>query len=137
MFLADENNLKNINEINADIIVIDAPCSGTGRIRRDPHTKWNISPESIKSRAKENFAILSKYAQAVKPGGSIYYMTCSLENEENNDIIEKFLTKNTDFEYAPLKKISGINLKENSSFFTLMPNTLNTDGFFIARIIKR
>lgn len=116
-------NLKNKN----DLIIVDAPCSGLGLIRRKPEIKWNRSLEDIKGLSNIQMNILTNAAKYVKINGIIVYSTCTITNEENEYVIEKFLRENSDFE---------IISTNNKKTLKLYPNIHNTDGFSITRLVK-
>lgn len=121
-----------------DKVIIDAPCSGLGVIRRKPDIKWSKRPEDItalKSEQKEILEVCSKY---VKPEGFLIYSTCSIEPEENEKNVDEFLAKNDSFIYDDLRpylpeKLHD-SLKQSYGYITLYPNIHGTDGFFIARL---
>ncbi len=77
--------------IKFDRVLVDAPCSGTGTLGRNPEIKWRIRPENFQRFHQRQVRILSRAAEAVLPGGKIVYATCSLEREENEDVIERVL----------------------------------------------
>ncbi|MGQ0614318.1 MAG: RsmB/NOP family class I SAM-dependent RNA methyltransferase [Planctomycetaceae bacterium] len=101
-----------------DAVLVDAPCSGTGTLRRNPFLKSNLSPEDIARHAAEQLAILRQWAPFAKPGGLLAYVTCSLLREENEAVVEAFLR---DGGYAPAAPSR-----------VLLPHLHGTDGFFIA-----
>src|SRR5213075_1833465 len=76
----------------ADLVLIDAPCTGTGAWRRNPDAKWRVRPGELAERIKAQAAILERAAPLVKPGGRIAYVTCSLLAEENTDQVKDFLS---------------------------------------------
>ena len=122
-----------------DYCIIDAPCSGLGIIRRKPEIKWNRSKEDIESLTEIQWNILNNAKKYLKPGGTMIYSTCTIMKEENNYMINKFLSKNIDFELVdfsdkiPLdKSVEDIN----QGFIQLFPHIHNTDGFFIAKLKK-
>jgi len=121
---------------NYDLVFIDAPCSGTGRLRRNPELKWTISAHSIAEHAKENVSLMLTYADYVKKGGVLYYVTCSLENEENNAVIENFLSQRSDFTAGIFLPHNDIHITSNQHYVTLNPADFGTDVFFIA-VLKR
>lgn len=123
-----------------DKVIIDAPCSGLGVIRRKPDIKWSKEPEDIPALKAEQVKILETCSKYVKPGGFLIYSTCSIEPEENEKIIDKFLVKNQHFTYDDLRPYLPEKLYEsvNKPYgnITLYPNIHGTDGFFIARLKK-
>ncbi|WP_036728931.1 16S rRNA (cytosine(967)-C(5))-methyltransferase RsmB [Peptoniphilus mikwangii] len=108
-----------------DNVIVDAPCSGLGLYRRKPEIKWNRKPEDIEKLTKIQMNIINNASKYVKIGGIITYSTCTITREENEDIINKFLDENKNFE---IEKI------ENSDILKIYTNTHNMDGFSIAKI---
>lgn len=123
-----------------DKVLVDAPCSGSGVIRRKPDIKWAKTPDDIKGLNLEQQKILNACAKYVKPNGILVYSTCSIEPEENQKIVEAFLNENKDFVYDDLRpylpeKLAG-EVKKPFGSFQLYPNLHKTDGFFISRLKK-
>src|SRR6201985_595396 len=82
---------------SADLVVIDAPCTGTGTWRRNPDAKWRMRPGALEVRLKDQITVLDRAAALVKPGGRIAYITCSVLPHENNEQIGRFLTRHPEF----------------------------------------
>lgn len=120
----------------ADGVLVDAPCSGTGIIRRKPDIKWKRQEKDLLELTKQQKEILDTSARYVKNQGCLVYSTCSLETEENESVIKAFLEENDDFiiedisPYIPFKLRNGVN----EGFFRTFPHIHGTDGFFIARL---
>lgn len=129
---------------NMDIVLVDAPCTGTGTWRRHPDAKWRLSDKTLEERLEEQKQVLSEASVHVKPGGKLVYVTCSLLPAENQDQINSFLAENADFSPLPYKdQLAETALKQelnsangDQTFLTLTPATHGTDGFFIA-ILKK
>jgi 16S rRNA (cytosine967-C5)-methyltransferase len=128
-----------------DVVLVDAPCSGSGTIRRNPDMKWRIKEADIAKYTKLQLEILTEYAAMVKMNGSLVYATCSLFKDENEDIIDQFLQAKPNFSIANLapilksndiKSIEGVSDFENLKYLHLYPNLHNTDGFF-GCVLKR
>ncbi|NNC36749.1 MAG: RsmB/NOP family class I SAM-dependent RNA methyltransferase [Acidimicrobiales bacterium] len=123
-----------------DRVLIDAPCTGAGTWRRKPDAKWRLSPETLEIRMNEQRAVLSQAKDFVKPGGLLFYVTCSMLAEENEGQIYPFLDENPDFELLSAgetweEKIGTDKAKpwsEDGCTLTLTPASTNTDGFFFA-----
>lgn len=115
-----------------DIVLVDAPCTGSGTWRRNPDTRWSYIGPSMEELVEIQAEILEKAMRAVKPGGKLVYATCSLFTEENEAQIEKFLQNNTDFELIPLDE----NLNIGAPYMRLTPHRHGTDAFFTA-ILQR
>ncbi|MBM4178112.1 MAG: RsmB/NOP family class I SAM-dependent RNA methyltransferase [Ignavibacteria bacterium] len=124
----------------ADVVLVDAPCSGLGTVRRLPTVKWRITPETLARHARKQLQVLEQYADIVSPGGVLVYATCSIMPEENERVVEQFLSTHTEFAPDPLAPcfdrhgitIPGI-LEEQESL-QVDPYHHNTDGLFMARM---
>lgn len=117
-----------------DRVLVDAPCSGLGTLRRNPDLKWRQSPQSIEELKRKQAAILSAAANLVKPGGRLVYATCSFLQEENQEMIEAFLASHSRFTLlnaAELLAQQKIPL-DTGVFLELAPRLHRTDGFFAA-----
>lgn len=124
--------ITNIPEPAYDGVLVDAPCSGSGTWRRQPHLKWYVKPESIASFAKTQLEILTAHATRVKPGGLLIYATCSLSHVENQDVVAAFLQAHADFNPLPAADTHGGTFDGFGT--TLLPGTRNTDGFYAATL---
>ncbi|HEX7632310.1 MAG TPA: RsmB/NOP family class I SAM-dependent RNA methyltransferase, partial [Lacunisphaera sp.] len=118
-----------------DGILVDAPCSGSGTWRRQPHLKWYVKPETIAAFAKTQREILAANAPRVKSGGLLIYATCSLSHHENQDVAAAFL--NAHPEFTPEKPAQNHGGAFDGFGTTLLPGTLNTDGFYVAVLRKK
>lgn len=122
-----------------DRVLVDAPCTGLGTLRRNPDLKWRQTEQSVVELVAKQTAILASAARLVKPGGRLVYATCSLLREENEDIVDAFLAKHPQFEVVPVRDVlarSGIALDDQDRFLKLNPATHNTDGFFAAVLTR-
>ncbi len=118
-----------------DLILIDAPCSGIGTIRRNPGMKWSVTEETVREISEKQKYIFNSVAGLIKPGGRIAYATCTLMEDENEAVVELFLEKQDDFNIVdPSSLVEKWNLTEACSghFIKLMPHVHGTDGFFCA-----
>jgi len=123
-----------------DCVFIDAPCSGMGVFRRNPDSKWRLTPDDVKELAAKQKEILSEYSRLVKPGGRLVYATCTISKEENKDNVRDFLNENKDFYLVPVSEIPGFGFNKlisEDGFFRSMPHIHNTDGFFGAVMIRK
>ena len=124
-----------------DRVLIDAPCSGLGVLRRHPDGRWTKTEESIVERARLQRKILENCAKLVKPGGVLVYATCTTEPEENEDIIRWFLERHgTEFmldDPRPCLPSNAAKLAGSDLFFRTFPAEPAMDGFFAARVIRR
>ncbi len=122
----------------ADRVLVDAPCSGLGTLRRNPDLKWRQSEASVAELALKQAAILDSAAKMVRPGGRVVYATCSLLTAENDAIIEAFLASHPDFTLTPASEVlakHGIEMTGDT--LRLLPHLHNTDGFFAAVLDKK
>ena len=130
----------------ADLVVIDAPCTGTGTWRRNPDSKWRMRPGALEVRIKDQIAVLDRAAALAKPGGRIAYITCSVLPQENGEQLGRFLVRHPEFEIvAPAQ--TALALGEKAADFTaatlhsaegllMTPRRTGTDGFFVS-ILRR
>jgi 16S rRNA (cytosine967-C5)-methyltransferase len=118
----------------ADRVLVDAPCSGLGTLRRNPDLKWRQTPVAIAEMVARQQAILDAAAKLVRPGGRLVYATCSLLGEENDDIVDAFLVAHSEF--APLSAEEILSRQGISpgtgERLRLLPSVHGTDGFFAA-----
>ena len=124
-----------------DRVLVDAPCSGLGTLRRNPDLKWRQTPQTVAAQAQQQQAILTSAARLLKPGGRLVYATCSLLPEENEAVAEAFSETQANFEtIAVADVLAGMHI-ENASLLTagktaqwlrLWPHRHATDGFFAA-----
>jgi 16S rRNA (cytosine967-C5)-methyltransferase len=131
--LLKERMLPENFHAKADVVLIDAPCSGSGTIRRNPGLKWRLSESLISHYAGMQREILAFNAPFVKHGGTLVYVTCSLFKEENEEIIENFLSAHPEFALTSLKEDAlRFGVATENAFAKLLPHKLNSDGFFVA-----
>ncbi len=133
--LGDAGKLTGI----ADKVVVDAPCSGSGTIRRNPDKKFRLDRETVDRHANYQLKLLRQYAELVRPGGVLVYSTCSIFAEENADVVEAFVGGDERFALGSvseyLKSGSYSDLIENG-YLATYPHRHNIDGFFAA-VMKR
>ncbi len=121
-----------------DRVLVDAPCSGLGTLRRNPDLKWRQSEDSVAELTTKQAAILDAAAKLVRPGGRVVYATCSLLTAENDAVVEGFLARHPEFTLTPASAVlakQGIAL--DGDFLRLLPHRHNTDGFFAAILDKK
>ena len=122
-----------------DRVLIDAPCTGLGTLRRNPDLKWRQSPAALGELARKQAAILAAAARLVKRGGRLVYATCSVLGEENERVVQQFLAACPQFrlEHAgEILRAQGIAL-DMDEYFRVCPHTHRTDGFFAAALTHR
>ncbi len=126
-----------------DRVLVDAPCSGLGTLRRNPDLKWRQSPESVKELEQKQAAILRSAARLVKPGGRLVYATCSVLPEENEAIAQAFGAEHSDFVLLDAGELlEGLKVERAAAlaaggesgqrYLRLWPHRHGTDGFFAA-----
>ena len=121
-----------------DRVLIDAPCSGLGTLRRNPDLKWRQSPQSIEELKTKQAAILTAAADLLKPGGRLVYATCSFLPEENQQVVQDFLNTHPQFNLlncAELLSQQKIPL-DTGEFLRLFPKQHQTDSFFAAALVR-
>ncbi len=131
-------------EGRCDLVVVDAPCTGSGTWRRNPDAKWRTRPGALEQRIAEQDEVLGEAVRYVKPGGRLLYVTCSVLREENEDRIAGFLASRPEFSSVPAAEmIERAGLPQLASFASpfgfglrLSPLTSATDGFFIAMLAR-
>ena len=122
-----------------DRVLVDAPCSGLGTLRRNPDVKWRQQPGAIAEMQEKQASILDAASRLVKNGGRLVYATCSLLDEENDVIVEGFLANHADFELVPMSQVLAeqkIPL-EMTDYLKLLPHKHQTDGFFAAVLQRK
>ena len=140
VLIAHENDAK-IKRLagKIDRVLVDAPCSGLGTLRRNPDVKWRVRPESITELTVKQLSILNGAARLVKAGGRLVYATCSILDEENEGIVTQFLAANDAFSLVPMKEVmeeQRIPL-EMGDYLKLSPHRHQTDGFFAAVLERK
>ncbi|QNQ80270.1 16S rRNA (cytosine(967)-C(5))-methyltransferase RsmB [Lactobacillus sp. PV034] len=114
-------------------ILVDAPCSGLGLIRRKPEIRYGKSLKDIQSLSKIQRAILTQLAPLLAPEGELVYSTCTITKEEDEDVVGDFLKHHPEFELVPIQ----VGNLPKQDFVKILPDEFNSDGFFIAKFKKR
>jgi 16S rRNA (cytosine967-C5)-methyltransferase len=121
-------------------VLVDAPCSGLGTLRRNPDLKLRQTPQTVAELRVKQAAILDAAATLPKPGGRLVYATCSLLREENEDIVAAFLERHRQYTLRPAAEImrrQKIAVEPASDFFELWPAQHGTDAFFAAVLERK
>ncbi|MFL9828143.1 RsmB/NOP family class I SAM-dependent RNA methyltransferase [Rhodoplanes sp. SY1] len=128
----------------ADLVVVDAPCTGTGTWRRNPDAKWRMRPGSLSERLAQQRTVLDRAAGLVRPGGRIVYVTCSLLADENTDQIQAFLARHPGFALVPAQETVAVLGDKAPAFLDsvltvpegllMTPRRTGTDGFFVSML---
>src|SRR5436190_14478884 len=132
---------------SADLVVIDAPCTGTGTWRRNPDAKWRMRPGALEVRLKDQHQVLDRAAALTKPGGRIAYVTCSVLPPENGDQIRAFVARHPEFTVVPpaatvtvlgdkADEFAGAVLQSPEGLL-MTPRRTGTDGFFVSMVRRQ
>jgi len=122
-----------------DRVLVDAPCSGLGTLRRNPEARWRLHPAEVAAFPARQLALLISYAPLTAIGGRLIYATCTVDRRENEGVVERFLAERDDFVPVPVKEIWGRERAEklgDGSTLHLFPHRHDTDGFFAA-VLRR
>ena len=125
-----------------DRVLVDAPCSGLGTLRRNPDLKWRQSPQAVQEMAAKQLAILRSAARLLKPGGRLVYATCSILRDENEAIAQAFGAQEAGFKVLPAAdalaplKLADPQALCSGDFLRLWPHVHATDGFFAAAWVR-
>ena len=132
---------------SADLVLIDAPCTGTGTWRRNPDAKWRMRPGALEVRLKDQIKVLDRAAALLKPGGRIAYITCSVLPPENGEQVRAFVARHPSFSVMPPSQtVRGLGDKaEDFAAATLQspegllmtPRRTGTDGFFVSILTRK
>jgi 16S rRNA (cytosine967-C5)-methyltransferase len=131
---------------SADLVLIDAPCTGTGTWRRNPDAKWRMRPGALEVRLKDQAEVLDRASHLVKPGGRIAYITCSVLPPENGEQVRGFLARHPGFSIVPPEQTAGALWDKAEAFaaaalpspegWLMTPRRTATDGFFVSVLKK-
>jgi len=122
-----------------DRVLVDAPCSGLGTIRRDPDIRWRRREDELPGLARDQLALLLRAADVVRPGGTLVYATCSSEPEENDGVIAAFVNERSDFRCRDLRDEppgSAASLIDARGFFRSAPEPDGLEAFFAAVLVR-
>ncbi|QSQ28117.1 RsmB/NOP family class I SAM-dependent RNA methyltransferase [Pyxidicoccus parkwayensis] len=125
---------------DADVLLIDAPCSGTGSLAREPDQKWKLTAAKVTEFQATQSALLEEVAAQTKPGALIVYATCSVMPEEDEAVVEAFLAKHPDFTLEPVGDVLGAEraaLAAQGPYLKALPPRVPGGGFFAARLRKQ
>ncbi len=141
----DSDTLGDISA-SADLVLIDAPCTGTGTWRRNPDAKWRMRPGALEVRLKDQVTVLDRAAALVKPGGRIAYITCSVLPPENGEQVRSFVTRHPEFAAVPPAQTITVLWEKAEEFaaatlqspegLLMTPRRTGTDGFFVSVLKK-
>lgn len=141
---ADARELPARFKGQADYILVDAPCTGLGVLRRKPEIRWRKGGEKVAELARLNGEILDAMAECLKPGGVLVYSTCTVSAAENQEVVAAFCRRHPEFCLDDLSPFLGEDLLQSltygqpgSGMVQILPGEEDMDGFFIARLRKR
>ncbi len=121
-----------------DRVLVDAPCSGLGTLRRNPDLKWRQTPEAVIELQQKQGSILAAAATLLRPGGRLVYATCSLLDEENDQVVDAFLATHPDFQLIPVsEELERLGWLGQSERLQLLPHRDGTDGFYGALLERK
>ncbi|HHY77373.1 MAG TPA: 16S rRNA (cytosine(967)-C(5))-methyltransferase RsmB [Clostridiales bacterium] len=138
--LFDARNVDEYYIGKADGVLVDAPCSGLGLLRRKPDLRWKKKPDDLSELRNLQYSILEISSHYLKKGGALVYSTCTLNSKENIDVINRFIENNKDFYLDNIENLIPENLyapNAKEGYIELYPNIHKTDGFFIAKMIRK
>src|SRR6185312_6103665 len=129
-----------------DLVLIDAPCTGTGAWRRNPDAKWRVRPGSLEQRRKEQVEVFERAVPLLKPGGRIAYVTCSVLDDENGAQVRGFIPRHPEFAVVPPPQVATRLGTRGDDFLSkalvsdegllMTPRRTGTDGFFVS-VLRR
>jgi 16S rRNA (cytosine967-C5)-methyltransferase len=142
--IRNESDIR-IKRLNGkcDRVLVDAPCSGSGTLRRNPDLKWRFSESELARVNNVQSSVLRAAARLLKPGGRLVYATCSLLARENQQVVEAFLADHSEYELIPAATVlraQSIDVEHAARFapyFVMLPHLHGTDGFFAAIFERR
>jgi 16S rRNA (cytosine967-C5)-methyltransferase len=124
-----------------DRVLVDAPCSGTGTLRRNPEIRWRLRASDITELAAKQSRILAHASEVVRPGGILVYSTCSLEREENEAVVVEFMDEHADFDQLSCPGIQihnePVDLSTTTGALRTWPHRHDVDGFFVCALRRR
>lgn len=133
----DASLIDESNKEKADYVVVDAPCSGLGIIKRKPEIKFRRLEEDMKNFFNIQYNILLASSQMVKPGGELVYSTCTTNVDENQNIVRKFLKYNKNFQLVDISdRVSDESMITENGYVLILPHVHEMDGFFIVKFKK-
>jgi 16S rRNA (cytosine967-C5)-methyltransferase len=137
----DDTALEALKDLlgRADRVLVDAPCSGSGTLRRKPDARYRFTPALLAEHVERQAALLARFAQLVKPGGQLVYGTCSVLREENEEVVSAFLAAHPDFSLKPASERLPASAADAApaGYLRLFPHRHGTDGFFGALLLRK
>ncbi|GAB6157375.1 16S rRNA (cytosine(967)-C(5))-methyltransferase RsmB [Desulfotomaculum varum] len=139
--VADARDIHQKYQGWADYVLVDAPCSGLGVLRRRPDARWRKDPSQLPGIVKLQKEILASAGKCLRPGGVLVYSTCTISHEENLGVVEDFLASHPEFSLGDLRQFLPPGLDREATaaqgYLQLLPHVHGVDGFFLARLRKK
>jgi 16S rRNA (cytosine967-C5)-methyltransferase len=129
-------NAMEYNRKDFDRILVDAPCSGTGTFSKKPDIKWKVDLLDIKKLSELQYSLLTKASSLIKKDGVLVYSTCSIEPEENFEVVKKFLDNNDNFKLLKASETVSAELIDDHGCISTFPHVHQMDGAFAAKLIR-
>jgi 16S rRNA (cytosine967-C5)-methyltransferase len=129
-------NAMEYNRKDFDRILVDVPCSGTGTFSKKPDIKWKIDLLDIKKLSELQLLLLTKASTLIKKDGILVYSTCSIEPEENFEVVSKFLENNPNFKFFNAAENMLDTLIDDHGCISTFPHVHQTDGAFAAKLMR-
>jgi 16S rRNA (cytosine967-C5)-methyltransferase len=126
-----------IRPASVDVVLVDAPCTATGTMRRHPDARWRLTPAVFTRASARQARLIAAAASLVRPGGLLIYATCSLEPEENEKVVEGFLSSHPECTRAPEHGAVAAELLTAVGDFQSLPQRHGIDGAYAARLERR
>lgn len=131
----DSRNFAQFHQ-SADRVLLDAPCSGLGTLHKRPDIRWRQTPEKIQELGQLQRELLDRASEWVKPGGTLVYATCTLNQWENEAVIEEFLNSHCDWQLQTLSNPIANEFSTSQGWLKVLPHQHDMDGFFMAKLVK-
>lgn len=125
-----------LRDADHDVVLVDAPCTGTGTLRRHPDGRWRLEPDDLRALVRLQRELLGAAAPLVRPGGTLVYATCSLEPEENEEQVQGFLADESGFVEESVSNVDPRFIDEQGRL-RVLPQQTGFDGAFAARLRRR
>lgn len=134
---ADASKLDSLPKIEADVVVVDPPCTGTGLFHKSPSSKWRLTPNSVENMARLQKRILWNSSRHLREGGTLVYSTCSITVKENEEVVQSLLDKDPEFSIVEAEpRIGDPGLRGLTETQRLYPYKHASNGFFVAKLVK-
>lgn len=133
----DARKAKDVLNTTFDRILVDAPCSGLGLIRRKPELRYFRQEEDLMNLQRVQLQILDSMVDLLEVNGKLVFSTCTFDDEENEAVVKKFLADHKNFELEPVKHEAVMDKSVKDGMLKVLPSDYFTDGFFIATFVRK